>query len=372
MAATVPDNAKVDEIDGMDFLLGDRLAHLIIAKKWSPITVAVVAYGFAMLSSLAISLLAGTLLPNQQGVRALLEDYFYFISETILVPIVWGYYVWICEAPKRVLIDLRDSGVLSLHENNTSDANRILSNHVQTRVAIFLGVVTGGLYFYQYNNDIPLWYNSAPVFLAARSLLVILPTAFAAFSLIGRAIVNTLVFKSTLRNVTVHPFHPDRAGGLHPLGRYAVKTTYIIALVGIVIALAEYAAYRDRTIATSYYFHLGIVLYIIVAPLSFFAPLGTARNAMLKAKDALLLQISKQFNRDFSVAYDELDSTAEKLKEYTDKVEQLQKLQTLTASFPVWPFDVETIRRFAISVSSPIIAIALSILTEVLESYFLK
>jgi hypothetical protein len=67
-----------------------------------------------------------------------------------------------------------------------------------------------------------------------------------------------------------------------------------------------------------------------------------------------------------------LESPANELKATIDKVEQLQRIQALTIAFPVWPFDVATLRQFTITVSSPFITIALSILTQLLTDALTK
>lgn len=371
MEAKVTGNMTIESIESLDFFLGDRLARFLITRKWTPLRVALVAYVFAILSSFTISLIAGTLFPNPKF-RALLVDRFYFVSETLILPILWGYYVWICNAPRQVLIRLQDTKILSPRKEDLRAVSKILDNHLLPKLGIFCGALAAGAYFYQYSDySPPLWYNSTLLFLACRTILVIMPTAFAACSLFGRGIINTIIFKRILKDVTVNPLHPDKAGGLLPLGQYALKSTHIIVLAGVVVALAEYAAFTTGTLATAYSFHLAFAVYIVAAPLSFFAPLGAARNAMLTAKNDLLLEISKQFNQDFALAYKDLDGSGESLKVDIEKIEQLQKLQKLTASFPVWPFDIGTVRRFVLAVLSPILTIAFSILSEILKNYLL-
>lgn len=365
-----PSTSKQDgesNASSLDFSLGDPLARWIERRGWSGLQVALIAYIWALGTSFLIAMLAGTLLPRSD-LRALLSDSFYFISETVTVFVVWMYYVWLCNSPKQVLIKLEKGGALHIREDDLRTVQPILGSRIPNLTAFLVSVVAGILYFYQYNGyATALWYNTKPIFLALRVLLVIVPTAYVTGHVIIRSIVNTLVFRGLLRNVTVNPMHPDRAGGLLPLGQYALRSTYVIALAGVVAALAEYSLYTRGILFTFHYFHVVILLYVIVAPLAFFAPLGTARNAMLNAKNQLLLKISKQFNADFSEAYEELEGSAEKLKATIDKVEQLQRIQALTTSFPVWPFDIATLERFFLTISSPFLTIGLSILTDMIK-----
>jgi len=359
-------------VSQLDFVMRDPLAQWIDRKAWSSLQAALLAYLWALSTSFLISIAAGTLLPRP-GVRALLGDGFYFISETVTVFVVWMYYVWLCNSPKQVLTKLEEGGTLQIRKDDLEAVKPILASRIPFLTASLLSVIAGGLYFYQYNGyGTVLWYNTKPIFVAIRTILVIVPTAYVVGFVIVRSVVNTLVFRSLLRNVNVNPMHPDRAGGLLPLGQYALRSTYVIALGGMVAALAEYSLYTRGLLFTFHYFHIVILLYVIVAPLSFFAPLGTARNAMLNAKNQLLLKISKQFNADFSEAYQELEGSAEELKATIDKVEQLQRIQVLTISFPVWPFDIATLRRFSLTVSSPFVTIGLSILTDMIKDALTK
>ncbi len=365
--------ARIEYPSELDFTLGDRLVQWFIERNWSPLQVGLVIYALALLSSFLIALFAGTLIPAPDSNRtALLADEFYLISETIMLPVVWGYYLWITTAPTKVITSLQTAGVLSARSQDIDRAKKTLSNRWLTGVAVLLAFAAAAVYYTQYADFSPLvWYNSSLFFVFIRSAVVILPTAFAGCALILRGVTNVLVFRDILKGVRVNPLHPDRAGGLLPLGQYALKTTYIIALAGIVAALAEYRAIQNGTFATATFFHLAIVVYIIAAPISFFAPLGTARSAMQEAKNRLILRISTQFNQDFSSAYGELEGSVDKLKESLEKIEQLQKMQKLTESFPIWPFDVETIRRFTLAITSPLVAIALSILSDFLARLIL-
>jgi hypothetical protein len=42
-------------------------------------------------------------------------------------------------------------------------------------------------------------------------------------------------------------------------------------------------------------------------------------------------------------------------------------MQSLAEAFPVWPFDIDTIRRFVLAITSPLIAIGLSILSDLIK-----
>ena len=356
-------------LNAADFVMGDPLAKfLVIRRKWSPLQVGLLAYLWAISSSLVIALIGGTL-QRGTGYVALVEDYLYLISETALIPTLWGYYTWMIAAPVRVFSELAESKVYMPTAKEIDATRKILGRRWQTPVSLFLAVIIGVVYFMQHQvMSVPFWFATNPILLGIRTALVIVPTGFITWSSVFRYIANTRLFRHSLSDVHIHPLHPDRAGGLRPLGRYALSTTYIIALGGSVVALAEYYAWTHGTFSTAYYYHVALILYFILAPANFFAPLSSAHNAMQRAKDDLILRISRQFNQDFSKAYSELEGSAEELKDHIEKIEQLQRLHSMTNSFPVWPFDIDTIRRFVLTMTSPVFTVAVAVIINVLTN----
>ena len=352
------------------YFLGDRLAQFIVARNWSPVKIAICSYPLAILSSFVISLFAGTLLPKQ-GYKALIQDYPYFFSE-VVVPFLWFYYAWILKAPQRVVDALKLSNVLLIGDNEDKEVKKLINNKIPTYIALILSFLAASLYYYQILYIPSYWLSISPLPLAIRSILVIFPTAYVTCSLLARFLVNIRIFRVLLKNVVLHPLNPDNAGGLLALGHYALSTSYIITVAGLIVAIMEIIAYKEGSISNAYFFHTGFIIYIIFAPISFFAPLGAAHNAMRQAKNKLLLEISQQFNQDFSYTRTEIKSSAKELKDNIEKIEQLQKLYKLANDFPVWPFDTGTVRKFALSVSSPIATLGVSILIELFTKTIIK
>ncbi len=351
-------------IADLDFSLGDPLLGRL--GNTPPFYFALFAYAVALFSSFIIAALAGTLFPGGEFAgQALLNDWFYLLTETISILVLWTYYGWISRAPKEALVILAAAGTLAPEQTQLQKAAKILSNCWLTWVMLLSALVGAWVYYRQYADPTPaLWYNASGGYLLFRTLLVILPVAFATTSILIRIVVNVNVIKTLLKGVKVNPLHPDKAGGLAPLGQYALRTSYLIALAGIVVAFSLKVVIASQNSASAAFLVLGIIVYVIAAPYSFFAPLGTAREAMKIAKTKALLEISHQFDSDYTSAFGKLDGDAQPLKATLEKIEQLQKMQSITESFPIWPFDAETLRKFFVAISSPIIAGLISLVTE--------
>ncbi len=364
--SSVPDDVLSN--NKLDFLMSDPLAWFLVERRgWSARKTAVLFTLFAWSLSLIIAAATGTLLPNNHGL-ALLEDTVYIITETAVIPILWGYYVWICFAPNQVLAKLETTDVLSITDENLDRTRHILKNKVLIYTSIILGIFAGAIYFYTaLFIGPPTWLNANPWLLAVRVILVVIPGAYVTISIALRILINARAFKQLLSDVVLHPLHPDRAAGLRSLGQYALKTTYLIALLGGLAVFLEYDAFVRGQWQTAYFAHAGFFAYLLLAPFVFFMPLWSAHDAMLRAKENMILEISRQFNQDVKIAYSELAHNAESLKNNIEKIEQLQKLHQLTESFPVWPFDLSTIRRFFLTLSSPALAIIIPIIIDYLS-----
>jgi len=181
------------------------------------------------------------------------------------------------------------------------------------------------------------------------------------------------VFKTT--HVTLKPLHPDKCGGLKPLLDYALAISYLVAMFGIGLIMWSYAITQvpvDGNITTgvgriSDYpaIWIGYVAYLIMAPLTFFGTLGTSHGSMKAVKKKYLEQFSNEFDENYKSIQGLLDSETLKLQERFNRLKLIHELYQMTKAFPVWPFNMGSIRWFGTVVSSPIIAGVILLVLEV-------
>lgn len=356
-------------MEDLDFYMGDKLLWLITKRlRWSPLRTAFLFSVIFLLIAAMVALAHGMLLPGP-NYTALLTDTYYLVTDILLVPVALGYYVWSVSAPVKVLKELEAAGSIKLEDEEIQTGRRLLKTRIPTYGAIVLSaIITAAALYHNLKVRLisGLWLHATlwglGVCIAMYSLKIYIGIATAL-----RYIVNAIFFRMVLRNVVLHPLHPDRAGGLRPLGRYALFTTYPVALVGSIAAFAEYWIFTHSLGGTSWELHLLCVLYVILGPLVFFGPLWAAHGAMRRAKEDLMIRISKQFTHDFSLTYAELTGSAQSLKDNIEKIRQLQELHRLARSFPVWPFDIVTIGRFLLTMSTPILTVGVSLLGDLLR-----
>lgn len=346
------------------FMGNETLAGYLIGNlKLTPIRAGMLALAWGWFTSLMYAILSNTLLPNGKFLT-LTEDYTYIITETGILLLVWGYYIWTIRAPVEVLQELEDTKVVSIDDARLKDAAQPFQTKAHEIVAAVIAGLVTIVYATGLKNSQLQWLNYVPAFIVLRSLLVVLPSVFAGVLIIYRLFINAQIFRTILKDVDLHPLHPDRAGGLSSLGRYSLSTTYLVAIAGCLGAILEYEAYKSNTLSNAYFAHVVILVYLILAPISFFIPLSAAHESMRRAKNKLILQISQQFNQEFLTIPETFAKPSNDLKESVGRIEQLQALHKIAESFPVWPFDIDTIRRFAITISSPILTIAISVLID--------
>lgn len=165
--------------------------------------------------------------------------------------------------------------------------------------------------------------------------------------------------------VNIRPLNPDRAGGLAPLGSFALTLSYAISALGMLLVATPIT--RHYIVEGSFQFKwsldiiLGMGIYATVAPFVFFAPLSVAHNAMKEAKDDLLLQIARRFEYEYDQIQNALGLTKNvsgkqsfDLGESLEKLNHLKELHQTTSEFPVWPFNTQNITRFTTSFVSPL------------------
>lgn len=176
-----------------------------------------------------------------------------------------------------------------------------------------------------------------------------------------------LLFKNF--EVDVRVLHPDKSGGLSPLSNFSLKIGYMIGIFGLttITTIWSQSSYLTPGKVFSLYtspatISLGVA-YILIAPLVFFAPIGSAHSAMKKAKNDYIISISDQFKRDFTNIQLLLNKDSKNLKSSLEKIEYLQKIHEMASKFPVWPFNTSSIIIFFSSVFSPFI---LSILPSII------
>lgn len=164
--------------------------------------------------------------------------------------------------------------------------------------------------------------------------------------------LRALVAASPLRLL---PFHPDRCGGLRPVGRLGLRNQYTLTVLGlnIVLLILVWIFSQGRDESLRALLGLASVAYFILGPLVFMAPLLPFRDGMLQAKAEWSSQVAGLIRKEFErlraqITAGEVTSTDEAA------IDRLRKLGAVIDELPVWPFDAQTLRKFATAYVVPV------------------
>ncbi|HBB32461.1 MAG TPA: hypothetical protein DDZ80_23165 [Cyanobacteria bacterium UBA8803] len=353
------------------FYRSDPIASLLIEKlHLSPLSFGLLSIAIATGLYLLTGWISNTLW-SKPGQIGLLQDWLPWVWVLFISPVVLGYYLWSFQALDNVIRDLEKFDVL---ETNQSEIGRIaikpydqnwrtfLALGSAVSFSIFVLVTRSGL-----KNS---WTNSG--------ILPILIVTIATFAmvymgsiLVLNLITNVLVLHRILRKteLNVNPLHPDRCGGLRSLSDYSLKTTYLAAVLGIMVGFIEYQFITQGVGRVYWFAHFIIPLHVILSIACFFGPLLAAHRGMRRAKEELLYEIAQQFQEDYSQIHASLTGDAETFKKGTEKIKELRAFYTLTEEFPVWPFDVQTFRRFLLTIPTPLIGLLPKLIGPLLKKW---
>ena len=157
-------------------------------------------------------------------------------------------------------------------------------------------------------------------------------------------------------------YHPDRAGGLGFLSDACLGHTILIFSIGLVImAVIMYKINVEGVSPYSVNIIVMLVLYLVLAPTLFFAPLLVFTKQLYKARKAAL----KKLNSRGYVFATQLSQRSSEDHSNFDRHVQMAHMQMAyenVYAMRIWPVDFRTISRFAFSTLTPLLPLVLRIL----------
>lgn len=358
----------------------DPIAFLLLEKfRLAPVTFGL----WSMAGGSGLYLLtawASDTLWSKPGQMGLLQDWFPWIWVLFIVPVVLGYYLWSFQAIDRVIQELEASDVLEIDATEIEAINQIALRGYQSKwrklLALGSAIIFSIFVFMTRFGLSNSWTSShlLPILMiTVATFVVVYMGSVLVLNLMTNIWILHHILKRELerKEFNVNPLHPDRCGGLRSLSSYALKTAYLVAVLGIMVGFIEYQFILRGSGQANWFVHLIVPLHVLLSIVCFFGPLLAAHRGMKRAKEELLREIAKQFQADYSQIHSSLVGDAEALKKGSEKIKELRAFYTLTNEFPVWPFDVQTLRQFLLTVSAPFLPLLLGILQKLL-GVFLK
>jgi len=171
--------------------------------------------------------------------------------------------------------------------------------------------------------------------------------------------------------IEITPFHPDRCGGLEPVGRIGLRNQYILSLVGVNIVFLLITFFiLDSNIYLQVFLVIIAIAYMILGPISFMGPLIPFRKAMKQDKARLVGITAEQIKKEFK-RITALVEVGKLTEEDEQSLARYEKIGNMVASLPVWPFDTLTLRKFFSAYIFPVITMVVVVFIEKLISKYL-
>ncbi len=357
----------------IDFRNSDPLSTFILDRlHWSPRTFGL----FILIINLVIDLSSATYFKafiTQSGPPGLLQDPTILVVHYVMMPIVAGFYIWSILRIGSLLHQLYSSNILA--DNAILDilAKRLKRN-LRSRWAFAIALITStivtlllvgtSLNWYPWPQTVSFINHSKilPWLQAPLWFVTMYGICFGLFNIAYTILALREIFRD--QTINISPWHPDRCGGLKEISQYSATLGYAIAVVGLSISVHTIQEISYGTFISNYPTWLGLIAYLILSPLIFFLPLGTAHAAMRKAKVTHLLVLSKQFDDQYNFITDSIEDSESELEASVNKIHCLQTLYKITEEFIVWPFDIVNLRRFLTITLAPL---APGVITAVFE-----
>ena len=264
------------------------------------------------------------------------------------------------------LAEVQRDGVIALSANAATKLSdtwkryfriwNLIAQFAGTGLSIVLGIVTVLPYV---NHRDTSWIAPAGQLHLAGYVyvycIILLYTLIIVY--VTRCIVISLFLRAFVTGAPLRilPLHPDKCGGLRPVGRLGLRNQYTLTILGINIVLLlvvwvysmhQTAPFRDVMIAAS-------VACLTLGPVIFMAPLLPFRAGMQDAKKEWTHEVARLVR----VEIDRLRVRIRKnevTKPDEESIERLRKLGAAIDELPIWPFDPSTLRKFATAYLVPV------------------
>lgn len=176
-----------------------------------------------------------------------------------------------------------------------------------------------------------------------------------------RSLWISFFLKDVVGKAQLHmlPFHPDRSGGLRPVGHLGVRNQYALSVFGINVVLL--VTITKRYIGLSPWLYglivAAAVTYVLLGPFVFLGPLLPFRSGMLHTKNELMSEVAKRLRVELDHLRGKLPSEPI-TKDDEELIGRLRKIGEVIEELPVWPFDAATLRKFLTAYVLPLLGTA--------------
>lgn len=271
----------------------DPLASFLIKNlKFTPVKSALLGFGIVFLTYLAGYIVHFLMGEEVAGITMTPLDIVY---DFFIIPVIYGYYLWISTRPSYVLLKIKENGVLlgtekefdkfiSLHSN-------YIINHRWVHLISFLtaaGLVVTTISLAAAGSDLwgpenanysILYFIKIPITWAIPQYMVCV--------IYLKELLSIWTFRKLLKHeeLEINMFHRDRCGGLKPISDYLLTFTYFIMACGFAFVLLITRSIEFGYFKEDIFVNLSLFVYICISYVFFYFPLHPVHNLMQKLRE---------------------------------------------------------------------------------------
>jgi hypothetical protein len=338
------------------------------------VSVAFITYGVMFILALIDIPLDNMIKPYQEVKTPFLLDLNQIMMFLITLPILIVFLV-----TERIIIPdglgkIEESGVLVVKEIDEEKIVDIWERRYQKLNILgqLVGIIVGILVAYfnykaLFIGKNTFWGNvEGKTYIASWYFIICMFFLFFTVTFfIIRNITNSFLLRSVVSRskIEIIPFHPDKCGGLEPIGKLGLRNQYLLSFIGLnIVALFL----NDFIISDKSNYGLlivGVVAYLVIGPIGFMGPLLPFRNAMKEDKIRLIHLVADRIKTEFTRVKNQINMGTLS-EEDEKKFSRYKKISDMVSNLPVWPFDTHTLRKFFSAYFLPLISGIVSIYFE--------
>lgn len=179
-------------------------------------------------------------------------------------------------------------------------------------------------------------------------------------------VVFAILCKAIAEHASLHivPIHPDKTGGLLPIGKTALTFSLFTFSAGLWLTVQTLQYTWIARISLPSMFLILWPIYLVLAPMLFFLPLWPLWAVMARAKREYLVSGGKAFSEMDQFHHGHLAHGDFQACDFEQHL-ALAELNDTAAGMVVWPFDKHTFLRFGGMLVSPVVPLLLERLPSI-------
>lgn len=343
---------------------GDRLASLVIGLRGVRLFLGLIA---SVLFAASATLLA--VIERHWGAGSCLKpashDYGYFLGYYVATPACITIAALYFGRLPRTLMQLTLTNVFELDlaqwQRFRERATQLYSSlWVRLVPFIFAGATTAIMSLMYIFTNVSKWDNHMIDGQRSQAGFIVVAVTFLFYYLVGMTLTRMVATYRVLRalfrhRVNVQILHPDRCGGLSPLGKLSMSLNLGGFFFGLVIVGAVLVNIHVHGKQPTDWTNIGLVLvYAGSMFIVFFMPLIAAHAKMAAAKSEAIQIVNSRHLAITRSLLEDVKGSNTVDQDQLERLESLQKLYDNLSRMPVYPFSPGTVTSFLGTVLAPI------------------